>query len=283
MPTRSELLIDCQIIKEAAQRLLAAVRMTKVERALQPIVKILEPRLAEGFRAQGTDVLKRLEAIRGDWPETKLEEAIDPSIWWYLIELGLADSVGLLRDPIATAMASAMLLGGTTAITELRLPLTFSLSNPRATFYLQQHGGELISQINGTTRDRIHDILVQGSEEGWSYDTTAKAITSEFEEFAVGRPQEHIRSRAHLVAVTESSKAYGEGELQVTMEMQGRGIDMEKSWLNGEDEKVCADCIANAKQGWIPVTQAFQSGDMTYPAHPACRCGMFQRRVRAKD
>ena len=281
MPSRSELLIDCTIIKEAAQRLLAAARLTKVERALQPIVKKLESRLADGFRKQGKVVVRRLDEI--DWPEPKLQEAVSPSMWWYLIELGLADSVGLLRDPIEAAMASAMLLGGTTIIAELRLPLTFSLSNPRATAWLRLHGGELIKQITDSTKATIHDILVQGSEEGWSYDTTAKAIIDQFEEFAVGRPQEHIRSRAHLIATTESAKAYGEGELQVTMEMQGRGIDMEKKWLNVGDEKMCADCIANQEEGWIPVTQPFQSGDMTYPAHPACRCALLQRRVGAKD
>lgn len=282
MPSRSELLIDCQILLEASERLLAAAGITKMERVLAPIVAKAEQGIGAGFRAQGKTVLKRLEGIKGDWPEPKLEEAITPSEWWYLIELGLADSVGLLRDPIDAAMANALLLGGYSVIAELRLPLTFSLSNPRATAYMVQHGGELITQIDAATRTTINDILVQGSQEGWSYDTTARAITSKFEEFAVGRPQEHIRSRAHLVAVTESSNAYGEGELQQGLEMQGRGMDMEKSWIGAGD--ACAEiCLPNVEEGWIPIDQPFKSGDMRYPGHPACRCGMLQRRVGAVE
>jgi len=155
----------------------------------------------------------------------------------------------------------------------------FSLSNPRATAYLMQHGAELITGIDETTRATIHDILVRGSQEGWSYDTTTKAITEQFPEFAVGTPYKHVRSRAHLVAIDESANAYGEAELQQALEMQGRGIDMEKFWLV-TGGNICEDCLANAEQGWIPVDKPWQSGHMRYPAHPACRCSMLQRAAK---
>ena len=156
----------------------------------------------------------------------------------------------------------------------------FSLSNPRAVAYLMEHGAELITGIDETTRAAIHDILVQAMQEGWSYDTTAKAIREQFPEFAVGTPYEHVRSRAHLVAIDESANAYGEADLQQSLEMQARGMDMEKFWLvTGGD--ICEDCLANAEQGWIPVDEPFSSGHMRYPAHTACRCSMLTRRVGA--
>lgn len=156
----------------------------------------------------------------------------------------------------------------------------FSLSNPRATAYLMQHGAELITGIDETTRATIHNILVRGSQEGWSYDTTAKAITEQFPEFAAGTPYKHIRSRAHLVAINESANAYGEAELQQALELQGRGMDMEKFWLNVGDDRVSDGCLANTAAGWIPVDQAFPSGHMRYPRYPGCRCCMLQRRAK---
>ena len=156
----------------------------------------------------------------------------------------------------------------------------FSLSNPRATAYLMQHGAERITGIDETTRATIHDILVRGSQEGWSYDTTAKAITEQFEEFAIRTPYKHLRSRAHLVAVNESANAYGEAELQQGLEMQGRGMPMEKSWLNVGDDRVSDGCLSNTAAGWIPVDQAFPSGHMRYPRYPGCRCSMLQRRAK---
>jgi SPP1 gp7 family putative phage head morphogenesis protein len=159
----------------------------------------------------------------------------------------------------------------------------FSLSNPRAVAYLMEHGAELIAGIDETTRAAIHDILVQAMQEGWSYDTTAKAIREQFPEFAVGTPYKHVRSRAHLVAIDESANAYGEAELQQGLEMQGRGIHMEKRWLTAGDERVCADCIANGEAGWIPIDRPFPSGHMRYPAHPGCRCCILQQRAKAGD
>ena len=35
---------------------------------------------------------------------------------------------------------------------------------------------------------------------------------------------------------------------------------------------VCPICIGNAMAGWVPVTNAFPSGDHYVPAHPNCRC-----------
>jgi hypothetical protein len=155
--------------------------------------------------------------------------------------------------------------------------ISFSLSNPRAVAYLKEHGAEQIPGIDETTRATIRDILVRGRQEGWAYDKVAKAIIEQFPEFAVGTPYEHIRSRAHLIAVDETSKAYGEANYQVALGMDERGLPMEKKWAASPDEKTCEVCLGNAAVGWVPVRRPFPSGHQREPAHPACRCNTQYR------
>jgi len=38
----------------------------------------------------------------------------------------------------------------------------------------------------------------------------------------------------------------------------------------GGDE--CDICAENESAGWIPIDEAFPSGDQTPPNHPNCRC-----------
>ncbi|GAH30166.1 unnamed protein product, partial [marine sediment metagenome] len=47
----------------------------------------------------------------------------------------------------------------------------------------------------------IAKVVTKGVGEGQSYDKVAREIKSRFNQFAVGKPQLHIQSRAHLVAV----------------------------------------------------------------------------------
>ena len=55
--------------------------------------------------------------------------------------------------------------------------LSWDLANPLAYQYLEQHGAALIAKINDETRQTIKKLLLQASDESWSYQQTARNIT----------------------------------------------------------------------------------------------------------
>lgn len=183
-----------------------------------------------------------------------------------------------LTQAIQTATTEAITLGMQEQATELGI--SFDLKNPRAVAYAEKNAAAMVTRIDDETRAQIHDIVTQGTREGWSYDEIAKRITERFAEFAEGKPQQHIDSRAHLVAVTEIGNAYEEGNLIVAENLAGMGLPMEKAWQTVGDGRVSAGCRDNAAAGWIPLDQAFPSGSDRPLRFPGCRCTCLYRRVR---
>lgn len=202
-------------------------------------------------------------------------------------EVAALKTLVTLESPIQAIAQAALEIGIKVAVADLgdvSAGISFDLANPRAVAYLEQYGAERVTMVNDTTREVIKGIVAQGVDEGWSYDQTAKAITDRFAEFADGRPQEHIDSRAHLVAVTEAGEAYEAGNHMAAEELAASGIEMEHFWLTVGDDKVdVPDCLTNQEQGWIPLAQAFQSGHPHPLAHPACRCSGLSRRKPDQD
>lgn len=183
-----------------------------------------------------------------------------------------------MTEAIQTATTQAIQLGMEQEATALGI--SFDLENPRAVAYAEEHAAEMVTKIDEETRRQIHDIVRQGTDEGWSYDQIAKAITERFEQFAVGKPQEHIDSRAHLVAVTEVGNAYEEGNLIVAEGLADAGLEMEHAWASVGDSRVSEGCRENEAAGWIPQEQPFPSGHMRPLRFPGCRCTCLYRRKK---
>jgi uncharacterized protein with gpF-like domain len=187
------------------------------------------------------------------------------------------------RAPVITSQHSAP--GATIVPKQPSIPegISFSLSNPRAISYLEKHGAEQIAGIDETTRVAIRDILVQGMKDGWSYDKVAKAIRERFKQFGARTPYKHLRTRAHLIAVSETGNAYEEASFQAAMQMAEEGLAMEKMWMNAGDGLVSEGCLANTAVGWIPIDQPFPSGHMRPLRYEACRCAALYRRDKTRS
>jgi hypothetical protein len=54
-------------------------------------------------------------------------------------------------------------------------------------------------------------------------------------------------------------------------------------WVVIGDERLCEICEGNGNQGVVPIDQAFQSGHMTPPGHPGCRCAISPARLDRED
>lgn len=247
-----------------------AARPTR-DLALQRHRRGLERRLGHAFDVQAKAFLRRFAALKPKFPE--MQEAIRNEDWEPLLDQAFRLTRGLFRKALDRAVQTAMRLGFAGA----GVDVSFSLENPRAVAYLRDHGAELVAGIEQTTRDEIRTILTQAADEGWSHDKAARAIGQRFTEFRVGRPQEHVRSRAHLVAMTELGNAYEHGNLAAAEQAHADGIQMEKSWLTAHDDRVSDDCRANEEAGWIGIADAFPSGAQRPLQHPGCRCALLTR------
>lgn len=276
---------------EKVDRLLVLQKQARRKREIAVLEHALERPIAAAFEMQGSKFEKYLGKLR-DKPVDTWEVAD----WLPLLERAQKETAPLFVDPWKVAVGEAMILGakltaeevGVKIITEAgptmaaaaALAIKFGLKNPRAVEYLLREGARLVKNVDQTTIDVIRGILVSGVSEGWSYDQMAEAIIAQFVEFAVGRPQEHIDSRAHLVVVTEVGNAYSYGNYCTGEELKAQGLTMEKAWDTMGDERICDDCQGNQDQGWIPFDDEFKSTHMRPLAHPACRCDILMRVVQ---
>lgn len=272
-----------QALLDAAETYLAKVARLAKARALAPLEAELEPLVAAAFRAQGKAFLKRFETLQDAFP---LGEAgpVKPDDWEALWDEMADEMTDGLSKPVLRTVARAMTAGGRQARLSLGLRGRFDLRNPRAVRYVEEVGARLV-KTTATTRDYIRTIVTQGVDEGWSYDQVATSIAKRFEEFAVGRPQEHIDSRAHLVAVTETGQAYEAANYQTGEELRDSGLVIEKAWETVRDNRVSDGCQENQDAGWIPFDSEFP-GESSTPEgklrplrFPGCRCCLLQRRA----
>lgn len=277
----------------ALDRFLEAAAISRMDRVLVPIERKAERRIAAAFTLQGRVFLEAFTASR-----RYFAEADPPPGWEAAAAQSEVVSQANMTEALREVSEDALLAGLTDAavahglippgtrpfgIGAASLPPhiagLFNLANPRAVAYMAQHGAALVAGINETTRAQLRTLLTEAMAKGWSYDRTAREIRAKFAGFAGKASQSYIRSRAHLVAVTESASAYVEGNMQVARSLRDVGLEMEKQWLASGG--ACPICESNASQGWIGIDDVFVEGDDAAPAHPGCRCDILTRRVES--
>jgi hypothetical protein len=270
---------------EALGRLAEAATVLRRERALAPIVKKAERQIGIAFSRQGREFVGRLGKIKGAFVESALlEKTAKTPTWEKLFTAAELATLAAFEDPISMLMRAAIAAGARVAMADFAVEGSFDLAAPEAVAFLKGRAAERVTMINATTREEMRTLVTEAMDKGWGYDKTARAIREKFEGFAGKRPQAHIQSRAHMVAVTEAGEAYEEGSLQVIKGATGTGLDFEKSWLTVGDSKVSALCATNQGAGWIPVADAFPSGHDRPLGHPACRCtALYQRKRTDKE
>jgi hypothetical protein len=287
---------DVASLIAAIDRVLEASRKPMRDEALQPIERRMQQRVAKAFLAQRRAFLKRFVAVAPRLPGMLTDED-----WVRHLDMAMLETKELFMQAELEAVRAAITAGIKNAAAESGLPagmteagliedviaillgIRFDLKNPRAVAYIDQVGANLVANIDETTREYIRTLISQGVSEGWSYDTMAKKITARYKEFAVGRPQLHIDSRAHGIAVTEIGQAYSHGSYMVGQGLKDAGLQMEKAWETFGDDRVSDACKSNEAAGWIPFDSAFPSGHQRPLAHPYCRCDLMMRRVGAED
>ncbi len=258
---------------------LESVSVAEKWRGLNPLVSRTERQVAAVMKRQLQAFLRGFAVLPGRMTEGRLREALTEDDWVAVWERVAAASTEQMFDPIQAAIRAALERGATETIADVGVNIAFNLRHPRAEAYLLDHGYGLISQIDGTTRGNLATIINAGIREGWSYNRIAREITSLYSFMGAEKPQAHIDSRAHLIAVTEIGNAYEAGSALIVRDLQDAGLQMEKKWLTVGDDRVSDGCRNNQAQGWIPLAQSFSSGHQHPLRFPGCRCtALYQRK-----
>lgn len=283
----------------AAERLLEAAIKRHKDKQLQSLTNRLAEQLRTAFKKQQGAFLSKLEVIAPDLPASEarpgrrwgyaqnpqdivdyygaLREANVPD-WESAFDAAALDTLDAFSEPLQEYIQLAMLYGGRQALAAGDFAASFELPFPQAAEYASQHAADLVSGINATTTDEVRRLVTKAVDEGQSYTELAKALREKYSQFHTPQPQQHIKDRAELIAVTEIGDAYEAGNEQIGQQLQGAGLEMQKAWLTVEDSGVDDKCFQNEQAGWIPFDQEFPSGHMRPLAHPACRCTLLMRR-----
>lgn len=251
------------------------MKPTERELRLLPIKNRLQHRLEAFFRWQKRKFMKGFKRTKSKWQEAG--PPISPSDWERIFDMISLESFGVVGYAFNNAAEDAMLKAGLMKAGTVDVAASFTLANPAAKEYLENFGYQKISQIDVVTKKRIGNIITKGMETGESYGSTARKIKNMYSDMAAPSPLKHIRNRAEFIAVTETGNAYEEAAMIQSKGLQMAGLPMEKSWLTVGAGNVCDICDGNEQAGWIPLDDAFPSGDMRPLAHPGCRCGALTR------
>lgn len=265
-------------LRDLAVALIEAERETRKLRVVVPLENRLRRQLVKTWRLQSAATRAALARHSADFPA--LQEAVDPAELTTAVDGAVVASPALV-NAIQVVADNAMLGGAQSAEVDLGVEASFSLAHPDAVQWLTRYGADRVADIDDVTRRYLRTIVTEAADNGWSYSKTAAAIKDRFVQFAVGVPQEHIRSRAELVAVTEVGTAYEKGAELVAHGLQSQGLVLEKAWIAEPD--ACEECAPNADDGWIGEDDTFASGDATPLVHPACRCDVERRVVNPED
>lgn len=264
----------CEASKKLKQAAIGAIRIREKDR----IAAKHKPKVAAFFRKQKTMVLKELEKNKFLFSESYRKLAEGPNElftvadWSRIWDVITHNSTDELQRIIVNAEVDGMRAGATRTgkILSMTGPLphsTFNLANPRAVQWFTQSGGgsvDLIKGIQTTTGDQIKTIIGNAINTGQSYGKTAKEIKDSFDGMS--------RTRATLIAVTETGKAYEEGNAEFGRSLQDAGITMVKQWITSNDDRVSDGCWDNEDEGPIPINQYHRSGHQQPPRFPSCRC-----------
>ena len=133
--------------------------------------------------------------------------------------------------------------------------------------YASKRAGWLIKNMNTETISQLKTVISNGIANKRGVPGITSDLRHAFTDMS--------KSRAQMIARTETSDALGEAFMDRAKEMNIEAIE----WVTSEP---CPICAGNEGDGVIPIDQAFSSGHDRPPAHPNCRCAVAPARLPKK-
>lgn len=151
------------------------------------------------------------------------------------------------------------------------------LTTKFAVAYLHQYGGQLIKEINQTTREKLMATLGEGFKNGESIDELKKRVKDTFKEATI--------DRAEMIARTEALKASNTATVEAYRQS---GVVKAKEWLTERDQRTCEWCgemdgkTIGLDRAYFHEGDTFEVNGQSLkidfidvgepPLHPNCRC-----------
>ena len=194
--------------------------------------------IASKLNAERRAIVKaigKIEKLASDDVERLLEQlrfATDPD---EIAELRreLADAVEALA--VHNSNASVSDVAAAAGVTSSDLEAMLSQANARAVAYAAQRAGELVTEIDETTRADIRELVGKGVEEGWTNDEFSANLSESFT---------FDGARSDMIARTETAFAENRGTIEG---WKASGLVEGKQWL--ADDEAC-DESTHDKEGF---------------------------------
>ena len=160
----------------------------------------------------------------------------------------------LLR-PLVIEPACEVVVGG---VVLLGIELDLELVNEAARAWAETYTYALVDQITDTSAALLQDEFSRWIASGEPLDDLIKKLEPMFGSV-----------RAEMVAVTEVTRAFAEGNLIAWRES---GVVEGKRWMTAQDDLVCSICAPLAGTVAPLDSDGFANGLVAPPAHVRCRC-----------
>ena len=206
--------------------------------------------LEEEFGGQLDEILELL----GDPPDlTKI-----PLEFWSSLTASMATTVRPVLERAAQEAAKRLVL-------DPGIGVDWSLVAEDAAQWASQYSYNLVTNLTDTTRRVLQEKVTQFIREPGRTigDLTKDLLEAGFSE-----------TRAQMIAVTETTRAFAEGEKLAVAQAREYGFVMVAIWHTNRDELVCQICAP--ADGKPEGEWGLATGP---PAHPRCRCWIGHRSV----
>lgn len=203
-----------------------------------------EARLLRLFKMRLNGQMNDLLALLGDPPDFSLLT----DEWW---ETQTGKMIAAFRPEV-----EKMMLGAVDTMIDAGVGVDWGLAAGRAAEYASTYSYELVKGITDQTRKVLQNAIND-------YVRTPGMTRADLEAQIAPWFSE---ARASRIAVTETTRAFAEGEKAAAAEAQALGLNLVPHWHTRRDELVCPIC------GRLDDKKGDELGGMTPPAHPNCRC-----------
>ena len=215
-----------------------------------------------------------VDAIMGSIQWDALPAAVQPAI-----QDAALDGAAIGLDQTERAVQSGPLTV-TLSPTPVRITASATISdvNQVAMDYARDRGAEMVGMkwvdgvlvqnpnaamaITDSTRNMLREILT----DAFSRETPMSELVQRIQAAGV-----FSEKRAKLIATTEVKFAMARGNIEA---WKKTGVIQAVEWVLSADHEVDDECDENAEAGQVPVGEAFPSGDVAPPQHPACLCAL---------
>lgn len=245
-------------------RLKAAITEQEVQAAFSGPFLVKAERVTDGGLIDPNAIAKDLSEVRllrllrkrlKDQLEAVLAALGDPPDINNLTEAFWATEQGLLVGDLRSELEAMALAAAERVILVQGVGISWDQAAEAAARWAERYSYELVTSLTDTTKGMLQEKVALFIREPGR---TIGDLSADLEPY-------FGKVRADMIAVTETTRAFSQGEQDTARIAQEMGFRLVPWWNTARDENVCNLCEPKGKQGEIK--------DGAYPPeHPRCRC-----------